>query len=78
MLKGIALVSGHPKLNLSQRAAEARLSYRWPGNVRELHNALKRAAALAHTDTITFDDLPDSIRHPPSGMSAPTVHGTGL
>jgi NtrC-family two-component system response regulator AlgB len=78
MLKGIALLSGRPKLNLSQRAAEALLSYRWPGNVRELHNALKRAAALAHTDTISSDDLPDSIRHPASGMSIATVHGTRL
>jgi transcriptional regulator with PAS, ATPase and Fis domain len=78
MLKGIALASGRPTLNLWRRAAEALISYRWPGNVRELHNALKRAAALARTETITFDDLPDSIRHPASGMSAPTVHGTRL
>ena len=78
MLKGIALATGRPKLNLWRRAAEALISYRWPGNLRELHNALKRAAALARTETITFDDLPDSICHPASGMCTPTVHGTRL
>jgi len=78
MLKGTSLGGGPPKLSLSRRAAEALVGYRWPGNVRELHNALKRAAALARTGTITFDDLPDSIRHPASGMCVPAVHGTRL
>ncbi len=78
MLKAISCKAGGPKLSLSRRAAEALVSYRWPGNVCELHNALKRAAAFARTETITFDDLPDSIRHPASGMCVPTVHETTL
>ena len=78
MLKAISCKAGGPKLSLSRRTAEALVSYRWPGNVRELHNALKRAAAFARTETITFDDLPDSIRHPASGMCVPTVHETTL
>jgi NtrC-family two-component system response regulator AlgB len=78
MLKGISLAAAGPKLSLAQRAAEALVSYRWPGNVRELHNSLKRAAAFTRTETITFDDLPDSIRHPASGMCVPTVHETTL
>jgi len=78
MLKGILLAAGGPKLSLAPRAAEALVGYRWPGNVRELHNALKRAAAFARNETITFDDLPDSIRHPASGMCVPSVHETTL
>jgi len=46
--------------------------------VRELHNALQRTVALSRTETISFDDLPDSIRHPAPFMCVPTVHGTRL
>jgi two-component system, NtrC family, response regulator AlgB len=78
MLKVMSIAAGHRELSLSPAAAEALVSYRWPGNLRELHNALERAATLTHTRTITFDDLPDSIRHPASGMFVPTAHGTRL
>lgn len=78
MLKGMSIVAGRSALSMSPQAAEALVSYRWPGNIRELHNALKRAATLARTDTIAFDDLPDSICHPVSGMSVPGAHGIRL
>jgi len=78
MLKGMSSVASRPELRLSAEAAAALVSYRWPGNVRELHNALKRAADLARTETITLDDLPDSIRHRALGMCVPDVHGTRL
>jgi DNA-binding NtrC family response regulator len=35
--------------------------YDWPGNVRELANVLERAQILAESDTITTDDLPDTM-----------------
>jgi transcriptional regulator of acetoin/glycerol metabolism len=35
--------------------------YDWPGNIRELANVLERAQILAEGDTITTDDLPDSL-----------------
>ena len=78
MLKAIALATGRPGLSLSPRATEALASYRWPGNVRELYNAIKRAAILAPTETITFDDLPDAICHPAPGLNVPTVLGSKL
>ena len=78
MLKGISNTIGRRELSLAPHAAEALVNYRWPGNIRELHNALLRAAALARSETITFDDLPDSIRHPVSSMSVPGAHGIRL
>jgi NtrC-family two-component system response regulator AlgB len=78
ILKEVSLSANRPELRLSAKVAEVLVSYRWPGNLRELHNALERAATLARTDTITFEDLPDSIRHPASDMLVPTAHGTRL
>jgi two-component system, NtrC family, response regulator AlgB len=78
MLKRISIDSGRPDLRLAPEAVEALVSYRWPGNLRELHNALKRAADLARTDTVTHDDLPDSVRHRTSAISAVATHGTRL
>ena len=40
------------------------MQYPWPGNVRELENALARACALALTDRITLEDLPEEVRGP--------------
>jgi NtrC-family two-component system response regulator AlgB len=78
ILKEVSVTANRPQLRLSPEAAEVLVGYRWPGNVRELHNALERAVALARTETLTFDDLPDSIRHPGSGMFIPAAHGTRL
>jgi DNA-binding NtrC family response regulator len=38
------------------------MRYDWPGNVRELANVIERAQILAEAETITPDDLPDSLR----------------
>lgn len=51
-------------VGLAPPAAACLLAYSWPGNVRELRNAIERAVALTLHDTITVDDLPDSIRYP--------------
>ena len=34
----------------------------WPGNVRELENAIERAVALARSQRIDFEDLPEEVR----------------
>lgn len=44
------------------KAYEALLGYSWPGNVRELENVLERAINIVETDTISFEDLPITIR----------------
>ncbi len=78
-LKRMSIAGHRPDLRLSSEAADALLNYRWPGNVRELQNAMKRAADLARTDTITLDDLPDSLHHLASGFfAAAAPRGTRL
>jgi transcriptional regulator with PAS, ATPase and Fis domain len=42
----------------SDRAMEALMAYDWPGNIRELENIIARAALLATTSQVTYDDLP--------------------
>jgi two-component system, NtrC family, response regulator HydG len=53
---------------LSARAAEALLGYEWPGNVRELENTIERAVALARSEVIELDDLPDRVRARPEDV----------
>jgi two-component system NtrC family response regulator len=48
-------------VHLSPEVLEVLTSYPWPGNVRELQNALKRTLALARSDRIALEDLPDDI-----------------
>jgi two-component system response regulator HydG len=47
---------------LSEAARAKLLTYDWPGNVRELENCMERAVALARTDELTIEDLPERIR----------------
>lgn len=45
------------------RSAKAKLAvYRWPGNLRELDNTLRVAAAMAASQIITTDCLPDHLQ----------------
>ncbi|ODS59245.1 MAG: sigma-54-dependent Fis family transcriptional regulator [Acidobacteria bacterium SCN 69-37] len=44
------------------RAAKKRLlAHHWPGNVRELQNVVRHGAALATTDDVDEEDLPDEL-----------------
>lgn len=47
---------------LSPKVADRLLQHRWPGNVRELANAMERAVALASSDRVEFEQLPEEIR----------------
>lgn len=47
----------------TDRSAKAKLAaYRWPGNLRELDNTLRVAAAMAASQIITTDCLPDHLQ----------------
>ena len=46
---------------ISNDALDALCNYSWPGNVRELINLIERAMLLCSGDTITLNDLPESI-----------------
>ena len=50
------------QLRLSDSAVDALLAYEWPGNVRQLERAMERVVALARSDEIGLDDLPEGLR----------------
>ena len=52
---------GPSRYRLHPDALEALVRHDWPGNVRELANVLERAQILAEEQTITLDDLPDTM-----------------
>jgi DNA-binding NtrC family response regulator len=57
-----AQASGEARVTgLTGAAAERLAGYPWPGNVRELQNCVERALALAKTERIDVDDLPERI-----------------
>ena len=51
-----------PRLHVPREPLQLLSDYRWPGNVRELENVIERAVVLCRGDTLTVDDLPDTIR----------------
>ena len=49
-------------LTISSPALELLQKHQWRGNVRELQNAIERAVALAQTEAILPENLPDEVR----------------
>jgi transcriptional regulator with PAS, ATPase and Fis domain len=78
VLREISLRLNRAELSLAAEVAEALVTYRWPGNLRELHNVLERAATLTGAQTITLDDLPESVRHPGAGAGIANAHDSKL
>jgi DNA-binding NtrC family response regulator len=62
LLAAAALRMKRKPLSLSPGAAEQLLRYDWPGNVRELGNAMERAVALARSNRVEVEDLPEEVR----------------
>ena len=58
--------SGRGNPNLSDSARSRLRAYGYPGNVRELRNAIEHAAAMAGTQPIAPEHLPESILSPPA------------
>ena len=50
------------RLELSQAAADALMTYDWPGNVRELERLMERTLALSPANVIRLDDLPKKVK----------------
>jgi transcriptional regulator with PAS, ATPase and Fis domain len=61
------------RLELSQAASDALLTYDWPGNVRELQRLMESTTALAVSDRIELDDLPPVLRGRYSEVLMPSV-----
>jgi DNA-binding NtrC family response regulator len=54
--------SHKPVRGWRETAKQILLGYRWPGNVRELENVVERAVALAESDLIGPEDLPQVMQ----------------
>jgi DNA-binding NtrC family response regulator len=50
-----------PKV-LSPEVVDFFMSYHWPGNVREVENLIERLTILSPRETITIQDLPETMR----------------
>jgi DNA-binding NtrC family response regulator len=60
-------------LRLSTAAADALLAHDWPGNVRELERLVERAVALAPSDVIELEDLPEPIWRDLAAVALPSL-----
>jgi two-component system response regulator HydG len=60
-------------LRLSAAAADALVTYDWPGNVRELERLMERAVAMATSEVIELEDLPDGLRREFSTVLMPSL-----
>jgi DNA-binding NtrC family response regulator len=60
-------------LRLSAAAADALVAHDWPGNVRELERLIERAVALASTEVIELEDLPEPIWRDLAAIAMPSI-----
>ena len=65
---------GYSAKKLSRGAMNLLKRHDWPGNVRELQNVLTRASVWANGDTISEDDIRESL----FGAPANSVNGDGI
>ncbi|HUF76736.1 MAG TPA: sigma-54 dependent transcriptional regulator [Longimicrobiales bacterium] len=63
---------------IEPEAMEILLGYSWPGNIRELENVIERALVLTDGETISVEDLPETVRRPAPDGPALAVDGDDL
>lgn len=72
---------GGRQLHFSSEALDLLLRYGWPGNIRELENVMEGLLALAPSDAISIEALPQKIRRSAevgASESIGSVHASGL
>jgi DNA-binding NtrC family response regulator len=77
MARATAIRRGRSVPSMPPSFASALLRYDWPGNVRELQNAIERAVALAESDELVIEHLPERIGAAPMTL-APGDRGAEL
>ncbi len=50
--------------DLTPEALDVLVNYEWKGNVKELKNVVEQIQLLSNSDTITMDEIPESIKNP--------------
>jgi transcriptional regulator with GAF, ATPase, and Fis domain len=66
MKKKAREIGMYPVPSLSEGALDRLAAYDWPGNVRELENVVERALILSHGSPLTFDEIGQRLRQPPT------------
>jgi two-component system response regulator PilR (NtrC family) len=74
------LASAKQPKKIAPDAVQLLMQYRWPGNVRELENTIERMAILTTGDTITADQVPNSIKEfkPDTALTPAEIPDGGL
>jgi sigma-54 dependent transcriptional regulator, acetoin dehydrogenase operon transcriptional activator AcoR len=65
--------SGKKVEGIESGALKRMMDYSWKGNVRELENVIEHAVLVAQSDTITWDDIPASMKERLNDELRPTV-----
>jgi two-component system response regulator HydG len=60
-------------LRLTPAAADALIAHDWPGNVRELERLIERVVALATSEAVDLDDLPECVKGDYGAAFAPSL-----
>jgi PAS domain S-box-containing protein len=58
---------------VSEDAVKIFMDYDWPGNIRELEHALEHAFIICRNATITADQLPSNVKHPPETKASTEI-----
>jgi two-component system, NtrC family, response regulator HydG len=61
-LSELAREHDRPVTGIAPEARALLVRYAWPGNVRELRNAIENMVLLARGETLSVDDVPESIK----------------
>jgi len=51
-----------PPKTFASESVDLLMTYPWPGNVRELQNLVERLLVLSNKETISIEDLPETVR----------------
>ena len=69
-LKKYCAIHNKQKLGIADEAMEYLERHNWPGNIRELENVMERAVLLGKDRFIGAEDLPVTVKQPPSESEA--------
>jgi two-component system, NtrC family, response regulator HydG len=53
------------------------MRYNWPGNVRELENVIERSVIMARGQSITAEELPNSLKDPEAAVGPENARESG-
>jgi len=73
-----ARAGGRPVRSLARESLALLETHPWPGNVRELEHVIERAVALASTEVLLPDHLPEELRQPRSATPRLPAEGMTL